>query len=158
MTEKIDVSAIRAFAEQLSAGARVLVASCGKGLDLAYLAHLGFQASGFDGSEDNVVAARTNSGCEVWRADPMMLSLARESYDGIWAHGTFIPLPLHGCQRVMGSFFAALKPGGILFVSTEGAYSRDDFASLIRQSGFSILMDGGEPGNPGRMAFICRRV
>jgi SAM-dependent methyltransferase len=158
MTGKLDLDAIRAFTSQLAPGARILVAGCGTGLDLAYFARLGFKAEGFDPSEENVQTARKNSGCEVWRADPMLLSLARETYDGIWAHGTLIPLPPHGCQRVMGSFFAALKPGGILFVSTEGSYTRDEFASLVRQSGFGILIEGSEAANPKRFAFVARRV
>jgi predicted TPR repeat methyltransferase len=139
---------------------------------------MGFQAEGFDASERMVAMARAQSGCRVWQADLMLLSLPKESYDAIWSHGVLTHLPASGCQRAMASFFAALQPGGMLFVSiTEGEgisedrmddpsgpartihrYRSDDFASLIRQSGFQVLAQGRTQARPDQLAFIAKRI
>ena len=122
--------------------------------------------------------AREQSGCKVWQADLRLLNLARESYDGIWAHRSLIHLTSDECRRALAAFFAALGPQGILFVSMEEGegfaedrtddpsgpsrtiyrYRADDFASLIRQHGFTLIGSGRDSTRPERMAFIGQRI
>lgn len=175
---RLDLAALREFCGRLPAGGRVLDAACGAGRDLRYLKEAGFRAEGFDASPAMVELARRHSGANVWRADMLLLSLPRESYDGIWANRALIHLPPAGCQRVMASFFSALRPGGILFVSIEAGegelrdraddpsgparwiyrYRMEDFASLLRQSGFQPLLVGAQVGAPERVGLLSRRI
>jgi SAM-dependent methyltransferase len=175
---RLDQAALDEFCSRIPPGGTVLDAGCGTGRDLRYFNRRGFQAEGFDASAEMVALARTQSGCRVWQADLMLLSLPKESYDAIWSHGVLSHLPAPGCQRATASFFAALKPGGVLFVSIqegEGStedrtddpsgpartihrYRSDDFASLLRQSGFRVLAQGKNPARPDLLAFIAKRI
>jgi 2-polyprenyl-3-methyl-5-hydroxy-6-metoxy-1,4-benzoquinol methylase len=175
---RVDQAALQEFCSRIPQGGKVLDAGCGTGRDLRVLNRLGFQSEGFDASSEMVTIARAQSGCKVWQADLMLLSLPKESYDAVWAHGVLSHLPAPGCQRAMASFFAALKPNGTLFVSiTEGEgqsedrtddpsgpartiyrYRADDFASLIRQSGFQVVVQGRNPARPELLAFIAKRI
>jgi hypothetical protein len=118
----------------------------------------------------------------VWRADFMMLSLPKETYDGIWAHQVLNHFSAEACQRIMATFFMALKSKGVLFVSfDEGSgtqedriedplgvtpgvvrtlykYPYNDVASLVRQHGFQILAAGENPEVAQQWAFIARRL
>ncbi len=178
---RLDLAALQEFCRRLPAGGRVLDAGCGTGRDLRYFNRAGFAAEGFDVSPAMVELAGASAGTRVWTADLRLVSLARETYDGVWANRSLIHLRAPECQRAMASFFAALKPGGTLFVSleageTEGEtrldrtddptgpsrmiylYRPDDFASLIRQNGFRVELTGGELGAPDRVGFIARRI
>jgi SAM-dependent methyltransferase len=159
--EKLDLDALKTFSGRLPAGARILAVGCGSGMELVYFRKAGFEPEAIDPDPAKVELAAKNSGCKVWRADPMLLSLPKESYDAIWANRSLIGLPPHGCQRVMGSFFAAIKSRGHLFVSIDvstGQYSAGDFASLIRQSGFTVLMQGKDLDKPELVGFVARRI
>lgn len=99
----------------------------------------------------------------LWRTDFVLLSLPRETYDGIWSHQVFEPLPPPGWQRTLGIYFSALKPGGILFFSfhPNEAHPEHEVASLVRQSGFQHLGRGeqaAQTGLPRLIAFVARRL
>jgi hypothetical protein len=73
--------------------------------------------------------------------DLRFLTLKRESYDAIWAGRALGPLPIEEAQRVVATFFQALKPKtGILFAAHR--YPDEAFASMIRQNGFQLLLSG----------------
>jgi len=183
--KRIDLGPIKEFVSRLPSGARVLDAACGAGRDLSYFANQGFQAEGFDACPELVQYASEKSQSKVWQADLLLLSLPKESYDGIWANRCLIHMNPPGCQRTLASFFAALKPKGILYVSIEVGepaegepneiiqdrtddaqgparhifrYRADDFASLIRQSGFQLLAQGRELESTNKRGFIARRL
>lgn len=175
---RLDQAALQEFCSRLPPGGRILDAGCGTGRDLRFFNRSGFLAEGFDASDEMVTMARQQSGCKVWQADMMLMSLPKENYDGIWAHGLLSHLPAPGCQRAMASFFASMKKGGTLFVSIrEGEgngedreddpsgparmiyrYRADDFASLIRQSGFQVQVQGRNPLRPEVLAYIAKRI
>jgi 2-polyprenyl-3-methyl-5-hydroxy-6-metoxy-1,4-benzoquinol methylase len=175
---QMDLSALQEFAMRIHPGGRILDAGCGTGRDLRWFNRMGFAAEGFDASSEMVSLAQAQSGCRVWQSDLMLTTLSKESYDGIWARHLLSHLPASGCQRAMGTFFAALKSGRILFVSAvegEGSYEdrkddpsgpartlfryrSDDFSSLLRQSGFQILVQGRNPAHPDVLAWIARRL
>lgn len=161
----LDGDAIREFTSRIPAGGKVLDAGCGSGRDLTAIHQLGFEVEGVDGSETLLSLARKeleNTGIRLWKADFLFLSLEKDRYEGVWANQILIHLPPEGCQRMMATFFLALKKGGVLFVSFEEGtgmvedrtddaegparaiyrYSVDDVSSLVRQSGFQILMVG----------------
>ena len=79
-----------------------------------------------------------------WQSSFLLLSLPRERYDGIWSHLALEALPPEGWQRMLGIYFAALKPGGLLFFSFRPSPARpeNEVASLLRQNGFQHLSRG----------------
>ena len=89
--------------------------------------------------------------------DLRLLSLKKESFDGIWSHLTLGHLSIDECHRVLGSFFLGLKPQtGILFISiAQTTHPENAFLSLLRQSGFQLLEKGKSPNNLG---FLLRRA
>ena len=175
---RLDRDALQAFSHRVLPQGRVLDAGCGSGRDLRELIQAGFQAEGVDFSPAMVEIARTYSSAPVACSDLQMLSLKRENLDGIWAHRVLIHLPPPSVQRVMGTFFAALKPGGILFTSIEEGqgteedrfddpngparrfylYPSNEFASLLRQSGFQLLAQGKNLEASRQIGFIARRL
>ena len=164
----LDQIALDEFLALLPPGARVLDLGCGGGRDLIYFTQKGFDAEGVYTSGDPAIP-----GLKVRKADLRMLSLARESYDGIWVNLVLSQFNSNECQRVLLSCFNGLKSKGALFVSiVEGSvsavrvegitpyyeYRADDFASLIRQSGFSLLKNGKSEKDTRQIAFIAKRV
>jgi hypothetical protein len=142
----MDAAALREFASHLVRGGLVLDASRSGGLGL--LTEMGFKTESVDP-----------------QADLRLLSLPREQFDGVWVHQSLFKFTADECRRAMASFFYTLKSGGILFVSFEmnhvgesGPFVEDDYASLIRQHGFSLLTRGKEEKHPERVAFVARRI
>ena len=118
-TRDHDVSQnIDALLRALGAGHhRILDFGCGPGRDLASLTALGHEAVGLDGTARFVEMAGAHSGCEVLHQDFLALSLAANSFDGIFANATLFHVPTVELPRVLGELSAALRPGGVLFSS-----------------------------------------
>ncbi len=156
-----DAIAFREFVSRLPPGGAVLHAGCGEGRLLAQLARAGFKAEGFDEDEREIASARANApAARIWQSGFLLLQLPAAHYDGIWAHASLQKLPESGYQRALGAFFAALRPGGLVFVTfrTSGERTRDHFASLLRQSGFDTKLEGRNEQNPEELAFFAVRV
>lgn len=102
---------------QAPAPCTILDFGCGPGRDLKTFTSLGHVAIGLDGSERFVEMARTETGCEVWRQDFLMLDLPPAHFDGIFANASLFHVPTRELPRVLGQLFASLKPGGVLFSS-----------------------------------------
>ncbi|MEM9061191.1 MAG: class I SAM-dependent methyltransferase [Pseudomonadota bacterium] len=119
------------FAERLPAGAEVLDFGCGSGWAANSFREMGFNASGFDGSEGLAEQARTRFGIEVTVGRFEDFS-AKRAYDGIWAsfcllHDSRAALPGH-----LARLSAALRPGGAFYlglIAGEGD-ERDGFGRL----------------------------
>jgi hypothetical protein len=116
-------------------------------------------------------------GFEVEELDPAkdlrFLGLKREAYDGIWSGRALVAYPIEETQRVIATFFQALKPrAGVLFAAylegsgTETAdggaltyrYAELGFESLLRQNGYQILLQGRREGDAEWIAVIARRI
>ncbi|MDR3606699.1 MAG: hypothetical protein P4M08_04875 [Oligoflexia bacterium] len=93
-------------------------------------------------------------------SDLRLVSLPREEYDAVWAHESLFGYKADECRRAMATFFLTLKPRGILFVSFEEneEFHADDYASLVRQHGFTLISSGRDARYPERVAFIARRI
>ena len=136
-------------------------AGCGPGLDLKWFKNAGFGVEGADGSTRMVELAQS-AGVPVQVRDLRLLNLKKEHYDGIWCHRTIAHFSIEDCHRILGLFFQALKPThGLMFISyLEGAgpiaepvstispvrtfyqYPQPALYSLLRQSGFHVLLRG----------------
>lgn len=95
--------------------------------------------------DSQISAWLTQRGIEVQALDPAkdlrLLSLKRESFDGIWAGTAFGTFPIEDAQRIIASFFQALRPRtGVLFAAHQ--FPETAFASMIRQNGFQPLLQG----------------
>ncbi len=180
--------AIQLFKAHLPAGARVLDAGCGSGWALRELRKAGLSPIGIEGADALAEKAQQATGEEVRRQNLLFFSPAAGEWEGIWAHRLIHHLPPAGAQRLLGSFFQGLRPGGILFLSSDLSalpreantppsavpdfmasspeliryffhYTEDELGSLLRQSGFRALKFGKKPTNSGFCgAWIARRL
>jgi len=162
---------IETFASVLPRGAQVLVAGFADpdGSDLDRMLRLGLDARGFDPDEAKVSRAAARLGApRAWRAELFFARLDRESWDGAWVNNSLTQLAPDACRRAMAILFQALRPGGHLCVIFEepeggaesgpGGYRSDDFASLVRQHGFTILGTGRNASAPRQVGLLARRL
>ncbi len=180
--------AIQLFKTHLPAGARVLDAGCGSGWALREFKKEGLSPVGIEGADALAEKARIATHAEVRCQNLLFFSPAAGEWEGIWAHRLIHHFPPAGAQRLLGSFFQGIRPGGILFLSSDLStspreantppsavpdslastpeltryffhYSEDDLGSLLRQSGFQALKFGKKPTNSGFCgAWIARRL
>jgi SAM-dependent methyltransferase len=90
---------------------------CGPGRDLRAFTALGHRVIGLDGSAALAAMARTESGCEVWEQDFLVLDLPPERFDGIFANASLFHVPSAELPRVLSALHATLKGEGVLFSS-----------------------------------------
>lgn len=95
----------------------ILDFGCGPGRDLQTFTKLGHVAIGLEGSQQAAQIARTKSGCEILVQDFFNLSLADNTFDGIFANASLFHIPNKILPKVLSNLWACLKPNGILFSS-----------------------------------------
>lgn len=95
----------------------ILDLGCGPGRDLMTFTRLGHRAVGLDGAPAFVAMARQHSGCEVLQQNLLALQLPGGAFDGVFANAVLFHVPGQELGRVLGELYAALQPGGVLFVS-----------------------------------------
>jgi SAM-dependent methyltransferase len=180
--------AVELFRSELRTGARVLDAGSGSGWALRELRRAGLQPVGIEGADALAEKAREATREEVRSQNLLFFSPSAGEWDGIWAHRLIHHLPPAGAQRLLGSFFQGLRPGGVLFLSSDFStshreantppppvpdfldsapeliqyffhYGEDELGSLLRQSGFQALKFGKKPTNSGFCgAWLARRL
>ncbi|MGK5082101.1 class I SAM-dependent methyltransferase [Bdellovibrionota bacterium FG-1] len=89
--------------------------------------------------------------------DARLLSLPRESFDGIWAGQALANLPIEETQRVVASFFQGLRPKTGVF-SAILTYPEKALASMLRQNGFNLLTLGRAKSDDSHLAIIACRI
>lgn len=143
---------------------KVLDAGCGDGAAIKEFLGMGIEADGFDASEEVIAKTKQALGsapAKLWAAELGLLTLPKESYDGIWANRTLTKLTPVLAQRVVQTFFSALRSKGILFVSfklSESQWTEIEFESMLRQSGFGALWVGKPVGETDLVAMMAQRV
>ncbi|MDD2661992.1 MAG: class I SAM-dependent methyltransferase [Methylococcales bacterium] len=95
----------------------ILDFGCGPGRDVYYFKSLGHRPVGLDGSEVFCGMARRYTGCQILHQRFLSLKLARHAFDGVFANASLFHVPAQELPRVLDDLHAALKPGGILFLS-----------------------------------------
>jgi len=116
-TVNVDMSSLyETFTEHLAPGARVLDAGCGSGRDAKAFLEMGYQVEAFDASPAMVKLAREHTGLPV-----QLMTFAdvewKEEFDGIWCCASLLHVPAVELPDVMRRLAAALKPGGVWYVS-----------------------------------------
>ncbi|MCD2452686.1 class I SAM-dependent methyltransferase [Methylicorpusculum oleiharenae] len=95
----------------------ILDLGCGPGRDVQYFKSLGHRPIGLDGSEVFCAMARRYSGCEILHQKFLDLELSIYRFDGIFANASLFHVPSKELPHVLDKLHAALRPGGILFLS-----------------------------------------
>jgi hypothetical protein len=122
--------------------------------------HQGHQVDVTDSSLDKLVSAQNlTDGLPISfsQKDLRLFSPKKETLDGIWCRNSLISFSAEETQRVLASFFSALKPKtGILFVMTR--MPELAFQSLLRQSGFQVIQYAPSPEDSGTFAWFLKRI
>ncbi len=95
----------------------ILDLGCGPGRDVHYFKSLGHRPVGLDGSEVFCSMARKHTGCLILHQKFLGLELSRQAFDGIFANASLFHVPSQELPGVLANLYAALRPGGILFLS-----------------------------------------
>jgi SAM-dependent methyltransferase len=119
---------LRANADHLPAGGRILLPADGEGRNSVWLGERGFQPTAVDFSAVGLEKARNlanerGAAIETVQADLTDWEWPREAYDGVVA--IFCHLPPGQRQAVHRAMLAALRPGGRLLLE---AYTPDQLA------------------------------
>ena len=115
------------FVRALPENAAVLDIGCGSGRDLLWLKNRGFSPIGLERSPGLVRLARRHSGCEVICGDFETYDFSSLLFGALLAAGSLVHIPHHRLAPVMGNICAALRPGGIFYISLkEGQGAKTD--------------------------------
>ena len=125
----------------LPIGAKILVSDP---TDVPYFESQGFKTESFDADASKIG----------------FFNPPRESFDGVWADRSLFDFEPTLCQRAVQTFFSALKPKGILFVSflESAKYPLEEFEAMLRQSGFEPVLEGRNENEKSQIAFLARRI
>lgn|ERR1017187_617254 len=142
-----------AFGELLPAGARILDAGCGTGVDALGFTRLGFQVTAIDVSTEMVEHCRTR-GIDA-RLGTIQGIKFKGSFDAVWANASLIHVPHSQIRATLRRLLAALRRGGFLYVTLweglgEGMLHDGRFVSLYGFSEFKGLLCFN-----GRSEIIC---
>ena len=130
----------------------ILDFGCGPGRDVKYFQSLGHRTVGLDGSKMFCTMARQYTQCEILQQNFLKLTLEQQAFDGIFANASLFHVPSQELPRVLTELHAALRPGGILFLSNPrgnqegwngqryGHYMQfQDSQVYLERAGFEIL-------------------
>ena len=130
----------------------ILDLGCGPGRDVNYFQSLGHRPVGLDGSEIFCSMARRYTGCQILHQKFLSLELSSYAFDGIFANASLFHVPSKELPRVLYDLHAALRPGGILFLSNPrgndegwsgqryGHYMQLDTSKLFLEgAGFEVI-------------------
>ncbi len=130
----------------------ILDFGCGPGRDVRYFKSLGHRAVGLDGSEAFCNMARQYTRCQILQQNFLSLELPRHAFDGVFANASLFHVPSQELPRVLDDLHAALRPGGVLFLSNPrghdegwsgqryGHYMQFDTSKLfLQEAGFEVI-------------------
>lgn len=147
------------FVENLLARAEVLDIGCGSGVPVAkLLSDSGFQVTGIDRSANLLDKARENVPSADFRQAEMEDYRIAGMYDGVVLWDALFHLPRAEHRLILEKIFSALKPGGLLILSSGGsekslppfvdfmfgvpffydAYPVDEFIGICNAIGFTV--------------------
>ena len=103
----------------------VLDVCCASGRDLVALKKLGHRPVGLDGVEAFCAMSRELSGCEVWQQSLTDLDLPESRFDAIFCNACLFHVPSAALPAMLTRLAAALRSGGVLFVSNAHGFGED---------------------------------
>lgn len=125
-TADIDMTPLyEAFLTLLLPGGRILDAGCGSGRDAAAFAAGGYDVVAFDGSREMARLAAERTGLAVKHLTFDGVAWTNE-FDGVWACASLLHLPMAERLDALSRLVAALKAGGVLYVSLKSGDSEGE--------------------------------
>jgi SAM-dependent methyltransferase len=116
-TADVDMSHVyEPFLALVPQGGHILDAGCGSGRDSAEFVRRGYHVTAFDGSAQLARRAAQRTGFPVLHLTFDQVAW-RQAFDGVWACGSLLHLPLPEVQDALLALANALRPGGVLFCS-----------------------------------------
>ncbi|GAA3170640.1 class I SAM-dependent methyltransferase [Nonomuraea salmonea] len=112
------------FAAALPAGGRVADLGCGPGRDAAWFREQGFHTIGVDRSAAMAALAAAR-GVPVALGDLRHPPLVAGSLAGLWSAAALLHVPADETVPTLRAFHAALRPGGVLGLSTSAGDGAD---------------------------------
>ncbi len=106
----------RSFLLSVKKQGRILDLGCGSGRDSKYFMERGFQVTAVDGAENMCKLASRYLGQEVICKRFTEINYSNE-FDGIWCCASLLHISKCEIQSVLEQLIAALKSGGILYLS-----------------------------------------
>jgi len=147
------------FLDRLDGG-RVLDLGCGPGVDTAAFARRGFDVVGFDVTPSFLRRAREHlaevtadrqARTSFVRGDMRLPPFADDSFDGIWASGSFHHVPREDAPATVAALRRLLREDGCAYISVKREptgsevadrhfefYEPDEFATLLADAGFDV--------------------
>jgi len=141
-------------------GDRVLDLGCGPGVNAAGFAQRGFDVVGFDVTGSFLQRAREHladvaGDCQVEtsfvRGDMRSPPFEPDSFDGIWASGSFHHVPREEAPATAAALARLLREGGCAYISVKREptgsevadrhfefYEPEAFATLLADAGFDV--------------------
>lgn len=104
------------FLPYVKAGGHILDAGCGSGRDSKAFVAQGFTVSAMDASEELAKQASKFLGFAVEHKTFQQIN-EQNCYDGIWCCASLLHVPLTELSDVFNRLSAALKSGGVMYVS-----------------------------------------
>lgn len=95
----------------------ILDFGCGPGRDVYYFKSIGHKPVGLDGSLEFCQHAKTYTQCTILHQQFLNLTLASESFDGVFANASLFHIPSQSLAGVLAQLNHCLRPGGVLFMS-----------------------------------------
>ncbi|MFG2816346.1 class I SAM-dependent methyltransferase [Streptomyces sp. NPDC048410] len=182
VSQPLDRSLLRAFAELVGAGAAVADLGCGPGRITGFLAAEGLEAFGLDLSPAMLaVARRENPGLRFEQGSMLELDLPDGELAGVVSWYSSIHTPVDQLPALFAEFRRVLAPGGQLLLAFQaGEEPRrhdqpwghpvsldflrrdpDRMAVLLEEAGFALrsrTVREPEPGEPVAQAFLLAQV
>ena len=166
---------MRAFADGLPAGGRVLDLGCGPGTAAARLGALGLDVEGWDATPAMVEAARAEGVAARVASFDDLADAPPEAFDGVWASFSLLHAPRADLPRHMSRIARILRPGGLLHLGmkTGTGERRDDLGrfyaywsveelrALLAEAGLTVTdaREGAEAGLAGTVEpFVIMRA
>jgi len=116
-TVGLDMSSVyKRFLSELASGSHILDAGCGSGRDSKVFLQSGHTVTAFDGSPEmaRLASAYTGQKCRVLRFQEVQFE---QEFDGIWACASLLHVPKCEMDGVLRRLVAALRIGGVMYVS-----------------------------------------
>ncbi|MBI2546684.1 class I SAM-dependent methyltransferase [Candidatus Woesearchaeota archaeon] len=150
-----------AFLSLLKRNSLILDLGCGPGRDAKIFSDKGLKVVGVDLSKNMILAAKKNAPRARFKVmDLTDLKLRDKSFDGIWAHMSFLHLSKKDLLMALKEAYRVLKRGGILYLSVKQGsgqkflpdsrykenikkfwvfYQKDEIEQMLVKSGFRIM-------------------